>query len=311
MAVIRLLFLALLVLVLAVVAAGAYIYLSTGGRPVVVENVTLYLDPEMVTPRAIPVDVVVELVNRTPLSLTIEQASIDVYLEAVRLATVTISDQVVSSGSNSLSLTVTLDPALVDEALVAHLSTGERSSLRLTGNATVALGPLSATLPVSATRVLETSVFPAEVEIGRSVELPGLGSVIVERAIVEVAEVGLDTVEFNVYVVIVNDSRVPVYVGNIAFEVAHKEAGEPLVYGEVADRVLIEPGKTVEVLIPSTLLLDALPDAVYYHLRNGEKSTLEIRVWFFIDAAGVRVDIGREAPIAVERAVETSFFEKR
>ena len=301
----------IVLLVLGVAALGGYIYYRSGGEPFRVEGVTLYLDPDSVTPDSVPVLVAVSLVNNTGLSFRLAGGSIEVALNDQMVAVTEIPAQEIRAGESGLRAEATIDLKLLDELVYTHLSSGEVSSLNIVGEISLGLGPLTIPIPIRYFTSVETQVFPANVEVGKSINLGLLGRVVVESARIELKGVEPDRLDLTVYVKISNDSRIPVVIGAVGFSIHHVEAGVEVAEGYVEGVNVVKPGESLEVPVPVTVNLTKIPQIAYHHLRNGEKSTIRLNVWLSLDVEGRRVEVGRDAPIFVERIVETSFFEKR
>ncbi|MCE4611076.1 MAG: hypothetical protein F7B17_03800 [Desulfurococcales archaeon] len=309
--ILRIVFILIALLILGLAALGGYIYYKSGGEPFRVEGVTLYLDPDSVTPDSVPVLVVVDLVNNTGLSVRVDGGSIEVYLNDLKIAVTEIPTQDIKAGETEIEAEVTIDNKLLDELVYTHLSSGEASNLKVSGEVSLGLGPLTVPIPIKYSTSVETQIFPVTVEVGKSVDLGFLGSVVVESARIELAGVKPDMLDLTVYVKVRNDSRIPVVIGALGFGIYHVEAEVDVAEGYVEGVNIVKPGESIEVPVPVTVDLTKIPQIAYHHLKNGERSTIRISIWISLDVEGKRVEVGREAPLFVERTVETSFFEKR
>lgn len=299
-----------LVVVVVLVVGGyvAYVYYSTGGEPVKVEQVRLIVDPERVTEQVTPVKVEATIYNGFHLGIEIVGGSLEVYFNGVKAASVELPPQPISHGYNKLTANVEIENDALRDLIYSHLSQGEKSVIEVKGVATVSLGPITRDVSINVKRDLETNAFPADVEIEKEYSVPG-GKIVVEKLYLDLAEVTRDYIVVEAELTVLNDTVVPIYVGDLAYSVEHVESGVKLAEGRITERTLIAPGESDAIPFTVKIDLGSVKPVWVAHIKSMEESTVEINLWVSVDVAGEIIDLSKETPITIERKIKTSIFE--
>jgi len=296
-----------LVVVIAVIGGVTYYFLFRGGV-VNVTGVELWVDHERVTESSTPVEAHIGLDNSFPVSVKIEGGNLRVILSDLPLVNIEIPTQEVKSGSSVLIVKAVIDNTLLDDFWYRHLSGGERSDLSIEGSLRVLtpIGPLD--IPVKYVSTVETRIFPVKQELNREYDAGLLGKVVVKEVTVELAEVTLSETRLKASLSIENKLKaIPLYVNWVVFDV-RTGGGLVLGFGELEAPRSIAQGETDTVVFNIVLDNTKIPKLWVEHLRNGENTTIKIRIWLRVSILGNNIEIFKENPLTLTTEFKTSIF---
>jgi LEA14-like dessication related protein len=157
----KVLAIATVVVVIAVVAGVAYLLFTGGPKGVVkVTSVDLYIKPSEVTEALTPIEVRLGVENSFPATVRIEGGSLKVLIDDLKMAEVSIPAQEVKQGSSVLVFNAVLDNALLDDFWYSHLNRGEKSNVSIAGSIKVGTPVGAVELPVGFSSPVVTRIFP-------------------------------------------------------------------------------------------------------------------------------------------------------
>jgi len=303
----------LVVLVIAAALVGGltyYFLFKRGLRGALsVTGLELWVDPGAVTEASTPLEVHIGVNNSFPVSVKIGGGGLRIALCGLTLATVGIPAQEVKQGFTVLAANAVLDNTLLDEFWYCHLSSGEKSNVTVEGSIEVStpVGPLR--LPVKYLGVVETRVFPVERELNREYDAGVLGRVVLRKLAVELVEVTPSETRLRASITVENKLKaIPLYVNWIVFSVK-TGGGLTLGTGEQETPKLIAPGEVDAVVFSIVIDNSKIPKLWVEHLKNKEKTSINIEVWLRINVAGRGIEVFREHPLVISTVLETSIFE--
>ncbi len=274
-----------------------------GGAVRIVEySATVY--PREVTEDETPIHLTLVVESELPVGTRVG-GELGLFFDGLKLASITIPEQSLDPGTNELEVTVILDNALLDEAWYRHLKNNEKSTLVIEGFIEATKHRVK--IPFKYTTRVSTSIFPYTVVVDKKYDLGALGTVTVEKAVVKLGEARLTETVFNVEVYVKNNLRVPLVVKGIVFEAVLRD-GTVIARGEQEEPQTIARGETGRLLFRVILDNGKIPLIWYKHLKNGEKTEVDLRIWLRGEVAGRQVELLEKNPVIVKIIVETSLF---
>jgi len=302
---------ALVVIIIVAIIAGvvAYYFLFKGVRGVVnVSGIELWVNPSEVTEAATPVEVHIHVNNSFPVGVKIDSGSLKIILSDLTLATVNIPAQEVRPGATTLLVNAILDNTLLDDFWYRHLSSEEKSDMSIEGSIKVSTPMGVLDIPVKYSSIIETRSFPIRQELNREYDAGILGKVIIRKLILELVEITPSETKLKASITIENSLKmIPLYINWIVFNVK-TGGGVTLGIGEQEIPKLIAPGEVDTVVFYIVIDNSKIPKLWIEHLRNKEKTTINIEVWLRVKIAEISIEIFREHPLTASTEFETNIF---
>jgi len=301
--------LVIFVIIALIAGAVAYYFIFRGLEGAVsIAGVELYVKPSDVSEFQTPIEVHVNVENRFPAGVRIEGGNLVVMLSDLKIANVAVPAQDVGRGQTTLVVNAILDNTLLDDFWYRHLSHGERSNMSIEGSIIINTFIGSLKLPLSFSNIVETRVFPIIQELNREYEMAVLGKVIVRKVMVELIKVTPYETNLKATVTIENGLRVvPLYLSGLVFNL-RTCGGILLGSGEQEIPKSIVPGEVDTVVFNVTINNSKIPKLWVEHVRNREKTMINLEVWLKIEVAGRKLEIFKEHPLTASTELRTSIF---
>jgi len=302
----------LLVVIIIVIIAGvvAYYFFFRGrfGGVVSVTGVELYIRSGDVSEAQTPIEVCINVENSFPVSVRVEGGSLAVILSGLRLADVSIPAQEVKQGRTTLIVNAILDNTLLDDFWYRHLSQGEKSNMFIEGSIRVGTPIGSLELPVRFSNIIETKIFPIVQELNREYDVAILGKVVVRKAVIELVNVTPYETKLKALITIENDLKaLPLHMSGVVFSIK-TGGGNTLGFGEQETPKIIAPSEIDTIVFSVTIDNTKIPKLWVEHIRNMEKTIVNIEIWLKVKIAGKELELFKEHPLTVSTEIKTNIF---
>jgi LEA14-like dessication related protein len=298
----------IVVAIIAGVVAYYFFFKGRFGGVVSVTGVELYVRPSDVSEAQTPIEVFINVENSFPVSVKVEGGSLAVILSGLRLADVSIPAQEVKQGRTTLVVNAILDNTLLDDFWYRHLSQGEKSNMSIEGSIRVGTPIGSLKLPVRFSSIIETKIFPIVQELNREYDVAILGKVVVRKAVIELVNVTPYETKLKASITIENDLKaLPLYMSGVVFNIK-TGGGNTLGFGEQETPKIIAPSEIDTIVFSVTIDNTKIPKLWVEHIRNMEKTIVNIEIWLKVKIAGKELELFKECPLTASTEIKTNIF---
>jgi len=296
------------VIVAIIIGVTAY-FLSMGGPSGIVKltGVDLYIRPSDVSEVQTPIEIHLSVANSFPATVKVEGGNLAVLIGELRMGEVNIPEQDVKQGSATLVFKAILDNTLLDDFWYRHLSRGERSNVSIEGSVKVSTPVGGIELPVKASSLLETRLFPISQELNREYDAGILGKVVVKKMVVELIGVTPFETKLRSSIMVENGLKTTLFVKGLIFKI-ETGGGTNLCFGEQEKPKSIAPNEADTIVFDITVDNTKIPKLWVEHLRNEERTTINVMVWLKVDVAGRSIELFKEYPLTVSTELKTNIF---
>ncbi len=211
--------------------------------------------------------------NPNPVSIPIKAIEVNVYMNGIKLAYGGASDISLPAKERSkIEIKTVIQNKNLPEWWYTHIKNGEKSTVLIEGKAHVSLLGKDITFPFKAEREIKTELL-RKIEVqGAGSELPGAPRV--ERVDNTWGKATPDTTEIISRVTIYNPNPFPLPVSRVRYTMMMN--GILMASGE-SSPVVLPPEAEETIVVVSTLDNRKIPQWWVTHIKNGEKTTLEMK----------------------------------
>jgi len=292
----------ILIVVIVLVGGAAYLLFPTG-KPEIpeIKSVTNSWGDITADSSGIKTTIVVNNPNTFP--IPIKGVEYQIFMNDVRIG----SGQSVgeaslpAKGEHAITIITELENKKIPEWWVTHIRKGEKSDVKISGNIVFDLKLVEYKYPIEQIiSTVRTNILGGKrtFEINERGMEPQMRSI--ENSWGEVTD---DYTEIETKMVLYNPHLVPIYIHLIRYEIGMNEIKMGLGLSE--ETILLKPRSDTEIRFDTELDNHKLNDWWVTHLRNGERTSLEIKSELVYTAAGGEFTI--ELPVQKE-TMETNIL---
>lgn len=226
--------------------------------------------------------------NPSPISLPVKRVTSDIFMNDIHMGSAeTVGLSIEKNAEFPITVSARMDNTRIPAFWAEHLRRHEQSEALIKIGATFDLGITEFTFPFSLRRPITTDLLaplskldPTHLE--KKVNLPGTGQEVVAfKVVLEPVSAGWGTIteestEVELTAVVRNENPYPLPLPTVAYHVDINSL--PLASGEAALGLVVAPESEEEVSTTVTLNTGRMGQWFASHIRNGERSTFNIKV---------------------------------